>query len=291
MYRHKKIPVFIKKTENTRIIHYNNKPTHERRAYMISLSIAYILILAALFGALCCITGEKQKGNQILINCLTAMALYLIILQLFHTGLPQDGLVSNGLPIVNHVYEHRSIKQFLVEQPGMFAFDFVELVTLIFLFQWITHFISFPNAGLAGKITSGIILACVSILAYSCFMSVVQDNILIRWCVHCVECIITGGSILYPPAMMISFITGLKKNNPAVSYLVSAFPKTAVGKSISLATASAVVFIFFALTLESQYGSVCNVLDSGLQILEHSGSVIVILMGLHRLLACIKTRN
>ena len=258
---------------------------------MISLFLAYTLILAAVSGGLCYITGEKKKGGKILVNCMTALALSLVIIELFHTGLAQDGLLSDGLPIVNHVHGYGSIRKLLEEQPGLFALDIVELVTLLFLFHWATKLIPMANAGLAGKITSSIIMACISILTYSCFMSVVRDNILIKWCVYCVESIITGGSILYPPAMVISLITGLKKDNPAVSYLISAFPKTAVGKSISSATASAVVFIFFALTLESQYGSICDVLDSGLKLMEHGGSVILILMGLHRLLACLKTRD
>lgn len=258
---------------------------------MIFLFVTYILILAALFGALCCVTGEKQKGGQILVNCVTALVLSLVILELFHTGLAQDGLLSDGLPIVNHVHRYGSIRILLTEHPGLFALDFVELVTLIFLFHWFTKLIPMPNAGLAGKITSGIIMVCVSILAYSCLMSAVRDNILIKWCVYCVECIITGGSILYPPAMIISLVTGLKKNNPAVSYLISEFPKTAIGKSISSAIASAVVFIAFALTLESQYGSVCNVLKSGLQILENIGSVIIILIGLCRLLVGLKPKS
>ena len=258
---------------------------------MFSLFVIYIVILAALFGGLCYVTGEGQKGSQILINCLTAMILYLVIIQLFQTGGAQEGVISDSLPIVNHVYQAGSIGKLLSGHPFIFAMDFVELTIVIILYQWIANLISFPNAGFAGKVTSRIVIAGISIVLYGCFMGVVRDNILIKWCVYCVECIITGTSILYPPAMVLSYISGLKKDNYAISYLISVFPKTSLGKSISSSLACAVIFVAFAMSLENQYGSVCNVVKGGVSLLESGGGLIVLLMGLYTVVRVLKPRR
>ena len=49
--------------------------------------LLFIIILALLFGGLCSITGEENKGNTIIVNCVTAIALYLLVLELFNGGL------------------------------------------------------------------------------------------------------------------------------------------------------------------------------------------------------------
>lgn len=258
---------------------------------MISSLIVSVVALAALFGGLCCVTGEKQKGSQILVNCLTAVTLYLVVIQLFHMEISQDGVLSNGLPIVNHVRQFGSIRNLLNNQPDKFAIDFVELTTLILIFQWLANLIAFPNAGLGGKITSSIVLVFIAIIVYGCFMRVVRDNVIMKWCVHCVECIITGGSILYPPIMILSFISGLKKNNFALTYFVSVFPKTALGKAVSSSIASAIIFIAFILTLESQYGCVCAILESGMDLIKNAGGLIVLVMGIYMLLTSVKGKR
>lgn len=258
---------------------------------MLSLLIKYIVILAVLFGGLCCITGEKQKGSQILVNCFTSVALYLVILQMFNTGVPNSGLLSSGLPVVNHVYQYGSIKNFIADSPGIFAIDFVEMVTLVIMFRWISGLISFPDAGLAGKITSNIVIVCISIILYGCFMYFARNNIITRWCVYCVECIITGGSILYTPAMLLSAISGLKKNNFAITYLISVFSKTALGKAVSSSAISVIIFIVFVMALENQYGSVCTVIKNGTGFMEYAGGIFIAFMGLFILVTCIKPKK
>ncbi len=258
---------------------------------LFSLFIKYIVALAVLFGGLCCITGEKQKGSQILVNCFTSAVLYLIILQMFNTEVSHDCLFSSGLPIVNHVRQYGNIKNFMTDCPSIFAMDFVEMVTLVIMFQWISGLISFPDAGIAGKITSRIVIVCISIILYGYFMSFVRNNIIIKWCVYCVECIITGGSIFYTPAMLLSTISGLKKNNFAITYFISAFSKTALGKAISSSAISVIVFIVFVMALESQYGSVCTVIKNGVEFIEYAGGIVVSFMGLFILIKCIKLKS
>lgn len=256
---------------------------------MVFTLLLYVILLSMLFGGLGYICGEKQKGSQIFVNCITALLLYMIIVQLAHSGLPAGSAFAHGIPFINHIQQAGGIKLLMHNSPGIFASDFVEFTTLILLIQWIAGLVSFPGAGLAGKITSGIVIVFIGILTYGFVMLSVKDNIVLKWCVYCVECVITGGSILYTPAMIISYISGLKKGNYAVTYLMSAFPKTSLGKAVSSSITSAVVFIAFALALESQYGSICNVFAGGLEILKCFGGIIVMLIGIYYLLTGLKT--
>lgn len=65
---------------------------------MIGILFGYIIILAILFGILCNITGEEKKGNVIVVNCITAIVLYALVLELFNGGLPTGGVIKSGLP-------------------------------------------------------------------------------------------------------------------------------------------------------------------------------------------------
>ena len=257
---------------------------------MITSFMFLVAALAALFGGLCCLAGEKQKGSQILVNCLTAATLYLVVIQLFHMKIQEDGTLSNSLPIVNHVRQYGSVRN-LLNHPGKFAFDFVELTALIFIFQGLANLIAFPDAGLGGKIMKNMILVFLSILVYGCFMRQIRDNVVMRWCVYCVECILTGGGILYPPAALLSFLSGSKRKNFAINYFISAFPKTAIGKAISSSIASAMVFVAFAFTLESQYGSVCTVFGNGMDWIKNVGGLIVMVIGIYMLFVCVKGKK
>jgi len=244
-----------------------------------------------LFAGLECICGEGQKGGQIFVNCVTAAVLYMIIVQLAYSGLPAGSSLANGLPLINHVQQEGGIRALISNSPGTFAGDFVELVTLIFLIQWIAGLFSFPDAGLAGKLTSGIVIVFVGTIVYGFAMVSIKNTVVLKWCVYCVECLITGGSILYTPAMVLSFVLGIKKDNYMVTYLMSVLPKTSIGKAISSSITSAVVFIAFAMTLESQYGSICNVFAGGVEILKSFGGIIIMLMGVYYLLISLKPRK
>ncbi|MCI8377423.1 MAG: hypothetical protein HFH72_02760 [Lachnospiraceae bacterium] len=86
---------------------------------MVFTLLVYIIILSALFGGLCCICGEQKKGNQILVNCVTAVVLYVIIVQLAHSGLPAGSAFAHGLPFVNHIQQAGGIKISLSDSSGI----------------------------------------------------------------------------------------------------------------------------------------------------------------------------
>lgn len=258
---------------------------------MLMLLFGYVVVLAFLFGGLCCITGETQKGNQILVNCLTAVMLYLLLSSLFYIDIPPDGVLSDGLPILNHIRQFKTIRTLLQCHPGIFASDFVEFATLVLIIQWIANIVVFPKAGFVGKVTSSMVITGIAVFVYGCFMHAVRDTAIMKWCVYCVECIITGGAILYPPVMLLSCITGLKKNNLALAYLVSVFPKTALGKAISSSVASAAVCVAFIFAIENQYGSAYTVLKQGVGFVKQSGGVFVLIIGIYFILNAIKSNK
>lgn len=70
---------------------------------MIGTLLSFIIILAILFGILCSITGEEEKGNTIIVNCVTAVILYALVLELFNQDFSTGGIFDSGLPLVNNV--------------------------------------------------------------------------------------------------------------------------------------------------------------------------------------------
>lgn len=258
---------------------------------MISTLLVFIVLLAAFFGALCSITGEEKKGNQIVVNCITAMVLYMIILQLFNTGISNDSVFESGIPLINNVEKYGSVKEYIANSPALFALDFVELVTLTLLIHWISGVFSFSDAGFAGKVVTRIIIVFAGVIVYGMFMDFARDNVVMKWCVYCVECIITGGSILYTPIMIVSFFTGLKKDNMVLTYFIQQFPGTSIGKAISTAITSSIMFIALMLVLESQYGSVCDLLQGAVDSMESMGVVIIMIIGLYILVNSIKKKD
>ena len=258
---------------------------------MLGTLFGFIIILAIMFGVLCNITGEEKKGNTIVVNCVTAIILYAIVLELFNGGLPTGGVFESGLPLVNNVEKAGSVRQYFVNSPAFFALDFVELVSLTLMINWISNMFSFDNAGFVGKITSRFAIVFGGIIAYGFFMDFVKDNVAIKWCVYCVECLITGGSILYTPILMLSFVTGLKKDNLILTYIIKQFPSTSIGKAISTAITSSVMFLVFMIILETQYGSVCNVLQGTVDTMESWGAVVVLIIGIYVIINSIKSKK
>lgn len=100
-----------------------------------------------------------------------------------------------------------------------------------------------------------------------------------------------GKAVLYRFVTLLGFITGLKKNNLALAYLVSVFPKTALGKAVSSSVASAAVCVAFIFAMENQYGSVYMILKQGVGFVEQSGGVFVLMIGIYFLLNAIKSNK
>lgn len=258
--------------------------------FVISTLVVFILVLAVLFGGLCTATGQSDKGNQILADCITAFVLYFLVIQLFCIGNPGNGVFASGIPLIRGIEQNGGMKNFMWNQPGQFAMDFVELVTLTLLLHWISNLLSFGEAGLVGKLISRVILVFLGILLYGIVMDSIRENPVIKWCVYCVECVLTGTSILYTPALMISAVLGLKRKNQIVTYLLAQLPKTSIGKAITTAITTSVFFIAFFIVLENQYGSVCDILTGMEGLMEASGAVVVMAMGIYFMVSSVKAR-
>lgn len=258
---------------------------------LLTTLLVFVLLLATLFGGLCSITGEEKKGNIIVINCITAMLLYFVIIELFNGGLLDESIFDSGIPLVNNVEKAGSVKAYLLNYPGKFSLDFVELVVLTLLINWVSNLFSFENAGFVGKIVSRIVIVLGGIIGYGLLMNIIRQNIIVKWCVYCVECVITGGTILYTPLMIVASISGLKKDNVALVYLIQEFPKTSLGKAISTAVTSTVMFVVLMLVLENQYGSICNILGRTVDTIKSFGAVIVMIIGIYIVINSLKKKN
>lgn len=258
---------------------------------LIGMLLVFIIILALMFGSLCSIAGEEKKGNTIVVNCITAIVLYMLVIELFNTSLPNSGIFTSGIPLINSVERVGSVKNLILDRPGIFAIDFVELVALTLMINWVSTLFSFDQSNFTSKIISRIIIVLGGVIGYGFLMDFVRENIVIKWCVYAVECIITGGSILYTPIMLVSFITGLKTDNVALVYFMEQLPKTSIGKAISASISSSVLFIVFLIVLETQYGSVCTILNGVLESMESLGAVVVMIMGIYIVINSIKKKG
>lgn len=257
-------------------------------AGMIATIIIYIVILAAIFGGLCMVTGEEDKGNQIIVSCMTAVILLMMIIMLFYTGDSSPGICTSGIPLIENVQKAGSVKDFITRSPGQFALDFVELVTIMLLIHWVSNLYKATDSGFAGKVLSRIIIVGIAVIAYGFFMDIVREHTITKWVVYCVECMITGTGILYTPAVILAYISGWKKDNPAITYAVSQFPKTNIGKAISAAISTSVTLIAFLVILETQYGSMQNIMGGVLDSLEGIGVCVLMLMGIYFMVTSLK---
>ncbi len=257
---------------------------------MILTLAALILILIAIFGGLCLITGEEDKGNQIIVSCMTAVILFMMVMLLFRTDDGSPGIFLSGIPLVENVQKAGSLKTLMTQSAGMFALDFVELVTIMLLINVVSNIYTAAGAGFAGKILTRMIIVLIAVAAYGFFMDMARNNIIIQWAVYCVECIITGTGILYTPAFILASITGWRLENPAIAYTISQFPQTAAGRAILTAISSSVVFVAFLLILETQYGSIESILDGALESMESIGACILMLMGIYFMVTSVKKK-
>lgn len=257
---------------------------------MIVTLLVAVMLLILLFGILLSATGEEEKGSAILANCMTVLFLCVLVYILFGFG-SGNSIFSSSIPLAADIDRYGSLRNLFTNDPGSFALDFVELVTLIMIINWISNILKFESLGFAGCIVTKTITVLISCLLYGLLMDVIADNIVIKWAIHCLECIITGGSILYTPAMLIAAIAGIKEGNAAVAYFLSKFPSTSLGKSITSAVVSAAVLVFLVLALELQYGSISNILKGAVNSLEGIGSAIIMLMGIYFMISSLKKKK
>jgi hypothetical protein len=234
-----------------------------------------------LFGLISNLIGDEDKGTQILNNCFTAFVLYWILIEVFIIGTGDSGILNLNIPFVEGIRKYGTLKEYLNNSVGMFALDFAQLVTLVLLINWISNILSFENAGFAGKVSSKLVIVVMAIIAYGFFMAIIEDNGVFKWCVYCIECLITGGSIIYTPVMVVTFITGIKEENYANSYIISQFPKTSFGKAVTTAISSSLVFVIFWILLDMQYGGIGNVIDSVADSFSGIAASIIMLMGIY----------
>lgn len=260
-------------------------------AVMILNLIIFALVLIAVFGILCTVTGEKDKGNQIIVSCMTAVILLVIVITMFQADGLSSGVFESGIPLIENVQKAGSIKNFMVQYPGLFALDFVELVTIILLINWVSNIYKASEAGFVGKILTRIIIVCIAVLAYGFIMDIVRENIMMKWAVYVVECMVTGAGILYTPAMIFAYITGWKKDNPAIVYVVSQFPKTNIGKAISTAVSTSVTLIAFLVILETQYGGMEHIVGSIFDSAKGIMSCVIVLMGIYFMIMSFKKKK
>lgn len=248
---------------------------------MIGNLLGCIWVLLICFGILCNLTGDNDKGNQILSNSITAFILYSMIVIIFGLADTSRSILDLRIPFAAGINKYGTMKEYIANSVGMFALDFAQMVTLVLIINWVTNILKFENAGFAGKVSSKIVIVLMAILAYGFVMDLIEDNNILRWCVYCIECLITGGSIIYTPAMIIMTITGIKEGNYVNSYIISQFPKSSLGKAITTAITSSIVFVVFLFMLDMQYGGIYNIMNSTLESFGSIAAVIIILMGIY----------
>lgn len=255
---------------------------------VIGTIIGMTLVLAGIWGGLCSVTGDEDIGNTIMVNCLTAFILFVVLLSLFNIGGADNGIFKTALPMIDGLQKYGNVSGFLKSSPGEFALGFVQLVAVSLLINYASNLFNFGSSWVFGKITSRIAIVLIGLILYGIFWDMVSGNIAMKWCVYAVESLITVGSISYPAIMIASNITGLKTNNYVLMYVVNQLPKTSIGKAISAAITSSITFLALLAILESQYGTSINLLNGCLSILESSGSIIIMVMGIAIMLKIFK---
>lgn len=247
---------------------------------MLSTLIGFVVALALVFGVLCSITGDQSKGNTILVNCITVTMLYLLILYMFNVD-GSGGIFQSSIPLLSSVERYGSVQALLASAPGEFSLCFVQLVTVVVLISFVSNTFSLEQSGFVGKIMTRVIFVFTGLLLYGFVMDSISNNIIMKYCVYALETLLTGGSLLYTPIMIVSMITGLKTDNYVLIYVMKQLPKTSIGKAISASITSSIMFVVMMLVLETQYGSVAKVMQGTVALFETGGVAVVMIMGIY----------
>ena len=255
---------------------------------LIGSILGVTLVLAAIWGGLCSITGEAEVGNTIIVNCFTAVVLFIILLTIFNLDGTSNDFFGTVIPMIDGLQKYGNVSTFLKSAPGEFALSFVQLVTVSLLINYISNLLNFGSSGVFGKLISRIMIVMLGLIVYGIFWETVSENVAIKWCVYAVESLITVGTISYPAILVAASVTGLKTDNYVLIYVVKQLPNTSFGKAISAAITSSIMFLVLLVILESQYGTTTNILKGCLAYIESFGSIIIMIMGLAIMMKSLK---
>ena len=176
--------------------------------------LGVIVLLGVVWGALCMVTGEKNIGNTIMVNCFTAMVLFIILLSLFNLHGAGNGSLNEAVPMLDGLERYGNTSNFLKSNPAEFALNFVQLVTISLLVNYISNlFGNGSSNNIVGKLIGRIVIVMLAFIAYGFVWKMISENVVIKWCIYAVESLITVGAVSYPIMVLAASITGLKTNN------------------------------------------------------------------------------
>ena len=72
-------------------------------------------------------------------------------------------------------------------------------------------------------------------------MQFIEKNIFFKLAVYAIECIITGGSIVVTPLLIIKTITGTKQEAFVNAYILDSLKQSNIGKAITASISSSIV--------------------------------------------------
>lgn len=189
--------------------------------------LGVIVLLGVVWGALCMVTGEKNIGNTIMVNCFTAMVLFIILLSLFNLHGAGNGSLNEAVPMLDGLERYGNTSNFLKSNPAEFALNFVQLVTISLLVNYISNlFGNGSSNNIVGKLIGRIVIVMLAFIAYGFVWKMISENVVIKWCIYAVESLITVGAVSYPIMVLAASITGLdcSMNLEAVDEMAEKFP-------------------------------------------------------------------
>lgn len=256
---------------------------------MVGNFLGCLFVLFILFGLLCNLTDDENKGMQIINNCVTAIVIYSMIIVIFSAK--NSEIIKLNIPFWNGIVKYGTLKSYLKASAGGFALDFIQLVTLVLLINWVSNIMSFDKAGFIGILTSKFIIVFIGILIYGFIMQFIEKNIFFKLAVYAIECIITGGSIVVTPLLIIKTITGTKQEAFVNAYILDSLKQSNIGKAITASMSSSIVILVFMYAMNLQYGGVNNVLSDVMQSFSGIAGIIIVLMGIYFIVKSITTKR
>lgn len=243
--------------------------------------------LVSIYAGIEWIGGNPQSSKSLVNGCITVVFLYLLIVSMYTTNY-NAGAFHEGIPFLNEIERYGSLTAVFRENKLLFSFQMAELVVLVFAIKLISKIMTLNvGKGVSGLLISRLILVMTGILLNGFLMQAVKDHEVYKWGVHCLYCIISGGSVIITPFMIVGRIMGLDSDNKLVAYIVNELPKTELGKAMSTSVSSSVIFLFYVAALEKQYGTVKQMLRGGIVLLNTAAPLIIMVLGIGMLIKII----